>query len=338
MGCCSSKEKSEFLENEKELYYRNLGGFMISYSACQDSPSREDESTFIADFDKSYMQPGDVMYIINSKWLSGWHAYIHGTGDRSKVGQIDNNNLYSFAGRVSLRKGLVVNHDYKPVCREVWEYYFQHYGGTPVIYFHVPSGFSEEEYKSGEWLHGVNLSELCDVIYPLPDRKKAPYQLASSRTKTHRLGDEDEDSVALSVIKTDEDLIAASRLSRNVGLNNIQEGEALTKKITTANVELIAMGMVQDQARHKFNEASGMDEDINKHNSMECEGEGDAAAVEVLVAQQLRLREEGAALRLQSAIRTRRAKRRVAALRAERKRLLEEGDHIMCLNFVCQYI
>ena len=231
MGCCNSTH---------ELHYRNLEGVMVSYDSRQPPPSRTDEATFIAGFEDSYMQPKDVMYVIDAKWLKKWQDYSQGNIKRSKVGSIDNKDLYS--DHVNLRCGLTLHHDYLPVCIEVWEYYYTHHGGGPVIYFYVPSGFTDAEYRSGKWLNACDLSELCDVIYPVPKMNKAPYQLAVSKSSTH-LGEKKK----------------YQPVSEVTTVTDVQSD------IADGNAELIAMSMLKDQARRKFTEANALDDDINKH-------------------------------------------------------------------------
>lgn len=46
--------------------------------------------------------------------------------------QISNQELFEDDG-VTIKKGLVKKVDYRGVCREVWEFFHEIYGGGPVI-------------------------------------------------------------------------------------------------------------------------------------------------------------------------------------------------------------
>ena len=313
MGCCNSKETTVSVQ----LHYHNSTGSLVSYDSNQEVPSRIDEAKFVAGFEESYMQPKDIIYVINAKWLKIWQDYSQGIIDRSKVGKIGNHELCSDS--VTLRSDLQLKHDYLPVCQEVWEYYFNHYGGGAVIYFYVPAGHADKAYRSGKWLNDVDLSQICDVMYPLPMKDKAPYQKDISEFSSSGQN------------VSDNQLITASHITNEVGRSKIQEGLALQEEIANGNAELIASSMLQDQASRKFTEANNLNDDIHQHENdvMAASFTADLGDAKIRAAKQLeeevhRLEAENAARQLAADL-AEQQEEEAARLEAEAKHLEAEN-------------
>jgi hypothetical protein len=62
----------------------------------------------------------------------------------------DGQPLYKF------KQGLVRKEHFRLVGRFVWQFFFQKYGGGPVIVFFIPSGCTEKQYRKGSWVKTVD--------------------------------------------------------------------------------------------------------------------------------------------------------------------------------------
>lgn len=107
-------------------------------------------SRFVASHDSNVMKGGNECYIITVTWLNTWLAYAkgimicnkiislnHGIGESKEIPpKIDNSSLVERSDKYQVRSNLVVKVDFRPISKDVWEYYFKKYGGGPIIVFY----------------------------------------------------------------------------------------------------------------------------------------------------------------------------------------------------------
>jgi len=145
-------------------FYKDCNGNSREFSANVVHKYNE-ELNFVSALDSFVMKPNDEWYVINVDWLSHWLEFAKGMAPLPP-GQISNSDLVDDTKPKKLRSNLAVKRDFRCVCKEVWNFFYEKYGGGPVLYFHVPSGFDERAYRTGEWMRTASLTDLVKVIVP----------------------------------------------------------------------------------------------------------------------------------------------------------------------------
>jgi hypothetical protein len=130
MGCLNSKPANV----EEDAMYTNPQGQMIAYGKKSQHDFAE-EVMFVSAHDSKVMSGGNECYIISSMWLDVWLAFAQGEVQRHP-GKIQNGHLVESNDPYKFRDNVVPKTDYRPISKDVWEYYFTKYGGGPVILFY----------------------------------------------------------------------------------------------------------------------------------------------------------------------------------------------------------
>ena len=115
-------------------YYKDCNGILKEYRVgCRHKA--DDELSFVSTLDSFVMKPNDEWYVINVDWLSQWLEFAKGMIPIAP-GPISNINLVDEAKPRKLRSNLAVKRDFRCVCKEVWNFFYEKYGGGPILYFH----------------------------------------------------------------------------------------------------------------------------------------------------------------------------------------------------------
>ena len=109
------------------------------------------------------MKPDGEWYLISVEWLDAWVSFAKGLSDEPP-GMINNAGLIDVNNPFMLKENVVVKENFRCVCQEVWIFFFEKYGGGPIIYFLVPSGFQPEVYRTGEWLKAAKFAEIARIV------------------------------------------------------------------------------------------------------------------------------------------------------------------------------
>lgn len=125
----------------------------------------EDELKFVAARDSFVMKPNDEWYLINVDWLAQWLEFAKGTANIAP-GHITNTDLVDGKNPKRLRANITVKRDFRCVCKDVWNHFYERYGGGPVLFFIVPIGYEERSYRTGEWMKAASLADIVLIIYP----------------------------------------------------------------------------------------------------------------------------------------------------------------------------
>eukprot|EP01041_Mallomonas_annulata_P012369 gene12369-26021_t len=145
-------------------FYKDCNGHVKEFSSNATHKHNE-ELNFVSALDSFVMKPNDEWYVINVDWLSRWLEFAKGMAPLPP-GQISNSDLVDDSKPKKLRSNLAVKRDFRCVCKEVWNFFYEKYGGGPVLYFHVPPGFDDRAYRTGEWMRTASLTDLVKVIIP----------------------------------------------------------------------------------------------------------------------------------------------------------------------------
>ena len=129
MGCANSKDS----KRDPQMYY-SPDGDLINFNP-KFHHSASDELKYVSSHDIVVMSGGDECYVLSTAWLQKWISYAKGQL-QGPIGPISNLLLVDPGDTFKVKKALVVKKDFRPVCKNVWEYYFAAYGGGPVIMFH----------------------------------------------------------------------------------------------------------------------------------------------------------------------------------------------------------
>jgi hypothetical protein len=116
--------------NSKKVYYS--GGVPHHFNE-KFHHSNIEELQFVSAFDRTPVSGGDECYIISEVWLNSWLEYVK--GEKDEVGVINNSDLIDETTK-QFKSTAIFKTDYRTINKVVWEYYFQAYGGGPVIAFY----------------------------------------------------------------------------------------------------------------------------------------------------------------------------------------------------------
>lgn len=129
----SSTAELDYQANYQQVYFDSTG--KLHKFNPNLNPSIADQLKFIKENDKVPMKAGDECYVVSTAWLSEWFAYVSGDGDVTFVGPIRNDHLVSLTNKEKMKMKVKLKEDFRTVNKKIWEYYFECYGGGPVIYF-----------------------------------------------------------------------------------------------------------------------------------------------------------------------------------------------------------
>ena len=139
MGCFLSKKdggQRQGQGQEEDQMYQDPAGNLIQYEKRQSAQHNSaEELRFIQKHDSKYMAGGDEGYILSTIWLDAWVAFAR-KQRATHPGRIKNNVLVEETDHFTLRANLSPKADYRPISKPVWEFYFQKYGGGPIILFY----------------------------------------------------------------------------------------------------------------------------------------------------------------------------------------------------------
>ncbi len=88
------------------------------------------EKSAIQERDRTSIQEGEHWYLLSVNWLKSWHEFIQGS--TCVPGPITNSELLAADGSKP-REGLVRAKHYRGVTKEVWQYFYETYGGGPEL-------------------------------------------------------------------------------------------------------------------------------------------------------------------------------------------------------------
>lgn len=131
----------------------------------------QSELQTVLKLDKAYIHPNETMYVINMRWLCGWINFtVHGNRTPSEI------NNHKLVNRKSgkVKSAVMYNKHWRPVNKEVWDFLFSHYSGSPVISFKVgpdPIVGKDDivEYMTDVKLHLSAVVEWPDLCAPVED-------------------------------------------------------------------------------------------------------------------------------------------------------------------------
>jgi hypothetical protein len=134
MGCNNSSVA--IIHDPLDAYYEPNGNLIRNKLVTYHNSA--EELKFISVRDSRGYNIDDDCYIISSEWLSSWLDFAMEKSSKSP-GRISNEllltNLKVFDVSVKPKK------DFKPIHRDIWEYFFILYGGGPVFTFKGRNAF-----------------------------------------------------------------------------------------------------------------------------------------------------------------------------------------------------
>jgi hypothetical protein len=113
--------------------YYSPNGQLIVYTPPKKKHKARKEYEFVSSQDAKRFYPNDECYLLSAIWHETW---INFAMKKTKIvpGAI-NNNILLDSTRDCLLKTAKPKKDFRPINKAVWEYFFQLYGGGPVIAF-----------------------------------------------------------------------------------------------------------------------------------------------------------------------------------------------------------
>ena len=133
MGCINST--SDASSRPPEMYL-DPGGALVKFDATLlKSHIGSEELNFVSSKDSNKVQGGEEFYLINVKWLSDWMNFVKGN-QAVFNDKIDNSSLIDSSNEFKLRATARFKKEYRVIERVIWTYYFERYGGGPVLVFY----------------------------------------------------------------------------------------------------------------------------------------------------------------------------------------------------------
>ena len=114
-------------------YYKDQKGTLREHRP-QHSHNAADELNFVAARDSFIMKPHDEWFLISTEWLASWLEFAKGTSVNAP-GKINNLELVDKEKPKKLNSQVTVKKDFRCVYKDVWNFFFERYGGGPVLYF-----------------------------------------------------------------------------------------------------------------------------------------------------------------------------------------------------------
>ncbi|EER19783.1 hypothetical protein Pmar_PMAR012093, partial [Perkinsus marinus ATCC 50983] len=88
------------------------------------------EAEFVRKFDTVRLPPGDIYYIVSTKWIDSWKRFI--SEEKELPGPISNNLLFHDDLKTLLPR-FVRSKDYRGINQRIWSFWLARYGGGPLI-------------------------------------------------------------------------------------------------------------------------------------------------------------------------------------------------------------
>lgn len=165
MGCTGSVAATG-LPRETQQMYLNPQEVVIRFSGQRKHVAYE-ELAFVSQHDTKVTNPGDEVYIVCTEWMIQWKQFVGGNEQYCHFhSQINNESLVDPFNEFKMRSNAKFKEEYRVVAKELWEYYFELYGGGPVLLFYVPSGLHSEAYTTASWLKDFDIPEIVTVVIP----------------------------------------------------------------------------------------------------------------------------------------------------------------------------
>lgn len=131
MGCANSKE------NLRDMYLDPDNNLRVFDPSAPIKRIGSEELAYIANLEAKKIEGGEEFYLISVEWLGEWLQFAKGTGGVTSFSKkIDNSVLLDSEHKFKLRSNARFKKDFRAIDKEVWNYYFQRYGGGPVIVFY----------------------------------------------------------------------------------------------------------------------------------------------------------------------------------------------------------
>lgn len=267
MGCANSKPLPQ-------LYYDSKGVLHKFDGSVYNTP--KEETFFVSSHDSTVLNASDECYVIAVSWLEAWIKYSSCETNKS-AGPIRNDGLIDPDNRERMRSDAKIKKDFRPICKDVWNYFFERYGGGPVICFLVPFGLQETSYKSGDWIKKTKIHELAHIVcnklflyssnavQVYPHATTSDAQLHASlptmmtQSNISRLSD-------ISIGQATSDAAAYSML-QGVGKDKIRQAKALDADINAAGADAIGNLMAKDLAKQKLAQAAALSGEIDSQTT-----------------------------------------------------------------------
>lgn len=129
MGCTSSRLLTV---SNPDVYMDSAGKMHLFNPQEHVKHDAKAELAFVSSRDASEVKGGQEMYLISKTWVQQWVAFVRGEVPSFNE-RIDNSLLVDQLHPDRYRATARFKHDYRLVSKPVWEYYFQNYGGGPVL-------------------------------------------------------------------------------------------------------------------------------------------------------------------------------------------------------------
>lgn len=137
MGCINSTAGG----NSKDMYLDPNNTLQVYDPSVLIKRIGSEELAFVANLESKTISGGEEFYLISVDWLSDWLKFAKGTAGVSSFNRkIDNTMLIDPQNEFRLRATARFKKEYRAIDKEVWEFYFQRYGGGPVIVFNGECG------------------------------------------------------------------------------------------------------------------------------------------------------------------------------------------------------
>lgn len=128
MGCLNSKPPPRL-----EMYF-DPSGILRKYDPTLPR-NGADELKFVSARDSHVVKGGEEFYLISVDWLGGWVNFAKGNTSSFNE-KINNIPLIDPAKEFKLRATARFKKEFRAIDKEVWNFYFERYGGGPVLVFY----------------------------------------------------------------------------------------------------------------------------------------------------------------------------------------------------------
>ena len=133
MGCINSTSGG----NTKDMYLDPENTLQVYDPSLPIKRIGSEELAFVANLESKAISGGEEFYLISVNWLSDWLKFAKGAAGVSTFSRkIDNSMLIDPHNEYKLRATARFKKEYRAIDKEVWDFYFQRYGGGPVIVFY----------------------------------------------------------------------------------------------------------------------------------------------------------------------------------------------------------
>lgn len=273
MGCVNSKGGGD----AKDMYLDPDNNLRIHDPSAAVKRVGAEELAFVSSLESKKVTGGEEFYVISVDWLTDWLKFARGSGSTSAFRRkIDNRSLVD-PQNPKLRATARFKKEFRVVDKEVWDYYFERYGGGPVMIFYgksahyitgipgrvylyecvlsVPTGFAADAYKTGEWIKASSLPDLVTVV----EVRHAIEHCTPCSVRNPLSNSE--------MVAEDNMKMAANLLVGDLAKSKFKEAKALDGEINAANAEAIAATMARDLGKSKMKEANAMNAEVSETNS-----------------------------------------------------------------------